>query len=86
MSMSFKCRLSAYEQIFATSTFIENSIQKICIVLKMIGKDFKSKYLKFFGILSALERWIHKIGRILKFCQLEGIHHIVDERKHLLER
>lgn len=84
--MSFKCRLSAYEQIFASLTFITNSIQKFFIVLKMIGKEFKSKHVKLFGILSALERWIHKIGRILKFCQLEGIHHIVDERKHLLER
>lgn len=41
---------------------------------------------KIYRIFSILEISIQKIGEILKIFQLDGIHHIVDQQKHILER
>lgn len=50
------------------------------------SQRFRIEHKKIYRILSILEISIQKIGEILKIFQLDGIHHIVDQQKHILER
>lgn len=50
------------------------------------SQRFKREQIKLFRFIYTLEQPLQKIGEILKFFQLDGIHHIVDRQKHILER
>lgn len=52
----------------------------------VIGSRIRRQSIKLVRIMNSLDRSIQKIGGILKFFQFDGIHHIIDEGRHIFER
>lgn len=50
------------------------------------NSQFKKHQLKLFRFFGIVEHSIQKVGEILKFFHVDGIHHMVDKEKHILER
>lgn len=47
---------------------------------------FKIRHYKIVRIINTMERYIQKIGDVLIFFNLDGIHHIVNPNRHVFER
>lgn len=82
-SGKFICLQKAFRQINNEAKKMFRLVEE---KLRKFYKHFKKQHKRLFVILNYIDHLIQSIGEVLKFFQLEGIHHIIDKRKHVVER